>query len=114
MLCATAGKSVYFFDARNRRLLKSVATQYDVSSVGLHSDTRKFVAGGTSDTWVRIYDFDTEQELDVYKGHHGSIWSVAFSPDGKLYATGSEDGTIKLVCCPPSYYWPTDTDESRK
>jgi len=85
-----------FFDARSRRLLKSVATPYDVSSVGLHSDTRKFVAGGTSDTWVRIYDFDTEKELDVYKGHHGSIWSVAFSPDGKLYATGSEDGTIKL------------------
>jgi len=95
-LCATAGKSVYFFDARSRRLLKSVATQYDITSVGLHSDTRKFVAGGTSDTWVRIYDFDTEKELDVYKGHHGSIWSVAFSPDGKLYATGSEDGTIKL------------------
>lgn len=96
LLCATAGKSVYFFDATSRRLLKSVATQYDVSSVGLHSDTRKFVAGGTSDTWVRIYDFETEQELEVYKGHHGSIWSVAFSPDGKLYATGSEDGTIKL------------------
>ncbi|KAF8460318.1 WD40-repeat-containing domain protein [Kalaharituber pfeilii] len=96
VLCATAGKTVYFFDARSRRLLKSITTQYDVSSVGLHSDTRKFVAGGTSDTWVRIYDFDTEKELDVYKGHHGSIWSVSFSPDGKLYATGSEDGTIKL------------------
>ena len=99
VLCATAGKTVYFFDARSRRLLKSVTTQCEVSSVGLHSDTRKFVAGGTSDTWVRIYDFDSEKELDVYKGHHGSIWSVSFSPDGRLYATGSEDGTIKLVSC---------------
>jgi WD40 repeat protein len=69
-----------------------------VSSVALHQQTRRFITGGSSDTWVRVYDYDSEQELEVYKGHHGSIWSVSFSPDGKLYATGSEDGTIKLVC----------------
>ncbi|KAF8248174.1 WD40 repeat-like protein [Wilcoxina mikolae CBS 423.85] len=96
LISATAGKSVYFFEVASRRLIKSMTTAYEVSSVALHQATRKFITGGSSDTWVRVYDYDTEQELEVYKGHHGSIWSVSFSPDGKLYATGSEDGTIKL------------------
>jgi len=96
LISATAGKTVYFFDASSRRLIKSISTPYEVSSVALHQQTRRFITGGSSDTWVRVYDYDSEQELEVYKGHHGSIWSVSFSPDGKLYATGSEDGTIKL------------------
>jgi serine-threonine kinase receptor-associated protein len=66
--------------------------------VALHNGQRRFVTGGSTqnDTWVRLWDFDKEEELETNKGHHGPIWSSSFSPDGKLYATGSEDGTVKL------------------
>jgi serine-threonine kinase receptor-associated protein len=99
VLSVAAGKSVYFFDSKSpASLIKSIKTPYDIASVALHSGQRKFVTGGSSqnDTWVRVWDFDEEKELETNKGHHGPIWSASFSPDGKLYATGSEDGTVKL------------------
>lgn len=108
LISATAGKSAFFFDTQSRQPIKGIKTEYELSCVALHQPSRRFITGGSSDTWVRVYDYDTEAELEVYKGHHGSIWSVGFSPDGKLYATGSEDGTIKLVCHSYMYLWVGD------
>jgi len=118
VLSVAAGKTVYFFDGdRPATLIKQFKTPHDVACVALSGSQRKFVTGQSGDTWVRVWDFDEEKELgklglaklsmiqglskltpeiEVGKGHHGPVWSTAFSPDGKLYATGSEDGTIKL------------------
>jgi serine-threonine kinase receptor-associated protein len=63
VLSVAAGKSVYFFEAATRRLLKAVKLPYEVYSVALHATARKFVTGGAGDTWVRVYDFDSEEEL---------------------------------------------------
>ncbi|KAJ6110271.1 hypothetical protein N7486_002506 [Penicillium sp. IBT 16267x] len=108
ILTVAAGKSVYLFDGlQPGRLLKKVDFGYDVASAAVNSESGRLVTGSANDTWARVYDLNTNEELEVQKGHHGPIWSISFSPDGKLYGTGSEDGTIKLwkACREPYGLW---------
>jgi WD40 repeat protein len=45
---------------------------------------------------ITLLEVSTQSELATLKGHSKSITSVAFSPDGKTLATGSDDETLKL------------------
>lgn len=104
VITVAAGTKVYFFDLSTRQLLKEVPMPIhfrDEGGASLHPSGTKFVAGG-SDLWVRVFDFATGKELECHKGHHGPIRCLRYAPDGKLYATGSEDGTIRL--------WKTDVE----
>lgn len=72
VLCIAAGKTVYFYGGQDARtLIKSITLPYDVASVALHPVVRKFVTGGAKDTWAKLYDYETEQEL----GRHNFLLS---------------------------------------
>jgi len=102
ILTVAAGDRVTFFDMTTGEEMRSYKMPIHFREEGgasLHPSGKKFIAGG-SDLWVRVFDFETGEELECHKGHHGPVRCLRYHPDGKSYATGSEDGTIRL--------WKTD------
>lgn len=112
-LTSAAGKEVTFWDAATLVPFKMFTMNVELNSASLHPNNTKFVAGGV-DFYVHVYDFATGEELDVHKGHHGPVHCVRFSPDGETFASGSEDGTVRIWQTSPknSGLWQTTSNIS--
>lgn len=65
-----------------------------VTSVAI-SPNNQYVAAGSLDTVVRIWDVATGQLVERLRGHRDSVYSVAFTPDGQGLISGSLDKTLK-------------------
>ncbi|KIJ43766.1 hypothetical protein M422DRAFT_110748, partial [Sphaerobolus stellatus SS14] len=55
-----------------------------------------FIASGSHDGTVRIWNVATGETLKELKGHERWVRSVAFTPDGSFIASGSHDRTVRI------------------
>ena len=66
-----------------------------VTTVAISPDG-KYVAAGSLDRVVRVWDAQTGYLVERLEGHKDSVYSVAFSPNGMDLLSGSLDKTIKV------------------
>ncbi|KAJ8889127.1 hypothetical protein PR048_008621 [Dryococelus australis] len=95
VITVTHGNIVSFWDALSLEKIREFTVPTQVNSASLHPDKTIFVCGG-EDLKMYKFDYTTGTERESFKGHFGPVHCVRFSPDGELYASGSEDGTLRL------------------
>ncbi|XP_043286855.1 serine-threonine kinase receptor-associated protein isoform X2 [Venturia canescens] len=95
IITTTHGNIVTFWNSKDLSKIREFIIPTQVNSVSLHPDCTMFVCGGED---FKMYKFDylSGAEIESFKGHFGPVHCVCFSPDGELYASGSEDGTLRL------------------
>src|SRR5262249_12855714 len=66
-----------------------------INAIALSAQGTLLLAG--CDDWsVRVLDAQTGKQRGRFNGHSERVSAVAFSPSGKLAASGSQDRTIRL------------------
>src|ERR1041385_586137 len=66
-----------------------------VVSVATSPDSN-YVATGSRDKSVKLWQLSTGREVRSFLGHDFSITALGFTSDGKTLVTGSNDKTVKL------------------
>ncbi len=67
----------------------------DVTSLAVSADGR-WLASGSTDLTVRIWDAKSKASITTLEGHDGEIGALAFSPDGKYLASGEMYKKVKI------------------
>lgn len=87
-----AEEAIQLAEARRRRLETLTA---DSASMAITPDG-VYVATGTRDGNIQIWNLEADQTLAILVGHDASISGLAYSPDARLLASASWDGTIRV------------------
>ncbi|CCW71072.1 unnamed protein product [Phytomonas sp. Hart1] len=92
-IVAAHEKSISFIDTTSLEIKNSFTTSEGVECASLSPNGQNVAAGSK----LKAKEFSIDgTELESNRGHHGPIFHIRWAPDGNSYATGAEDGMVRV------------------
>lgn len=77
-------------------LVKSTDHRLGVVSVDIDA-SGKYAVSSSLDNQIILWDLKAFKPLRTYEGDPADTWTVAFSPDSRFIATGSQNGAVNMI-----------------
>ena len=88
-------QTVRIWDLHSGLCLRTIE-QTGGHSIAFSPDGKQLAIVQCDQTTIALWDMENQHIVETLRGHTDTIWSLAFSPDGTLLASGSEDQTARL------------------
>ena len=97
-------RTLKLWDPAKNKLILSLKRPAEIWAVAFSPNGRMLASGDTACT-ITLFDVPTStakggqldvKEIKILQGHSADVFSLSFSPDNKLLASGSHDNTVKI------------------
>lgn len=87
------GGDIHVWSVPAQRMVRTLPGDTTIRSVAIRPDGTLLASGGVG---IKLWKLPTGEPIGVLDGQPGGIHCVAFSPDGQMLASSSQDSTINL------------------
>jgi translation initiation factor 3 subunit I len=116
-ITASSDQTAKLWDTKSMTVIKTYLSNRPLNAAAISPTMKHIILGGGQEAInvtqtihksghfeVDFHHLVTQELIGIVKGHFGPVHTLAFSPDGKGYASGSEDGYVRLHHFPSSYF----------